>query len=191
MKSVISGNSVLSIIRNRLKPSSSLLKDIGQILEFGAFILSGEPISQLLAIGKIGKTAGSSISLASNIIGKFENKDHQVMPLLNFNYETFEVIYYVMCQRCYLKALKEYCETDNFLRWFSHHKNINERKISISDYERKKIEENVLSVQQAEVKYSLLQDPMSLEIPLYKLYSEWFVSLMQITEDKEKKRKKN
>ncbi|MCP4023568.1 MAG: NACHT domain-containing protein [Desulfobacteraceae bacterium] len=168
MKSFITGKSVLSTLRKRLDNDSSTLKDVGQITLFGTAIAIGEPITIGIAVANILKTAGSCISLCTNVIDKYNNKDPELDKLKDEN-EKFEVLYYVLCQQSYLTAVKRVFKQRELY-------NIKEGEFTPNPLDQaaaQQIESLIKDLPRMEIYYFFTAEPMALNVPLYSAYSEW------------------
>lgn len=163
MKSSVSGKSVESTLRKHLKDNSSILKDLGQIAGFASMVAIGNPISLGVAISSIFKTGGSVISLCDGILKKFEDKDKELTPIFDHANDKFDTIYYVMCQRSYLVTI------DKYYKKIKKHES---KEIQVTEEIKREVDGFIIRMNDAEVHRLLTVDPVSLNIPLYNIYSD-------------------
>lgn len=175
MKSVVSGKSLGSTLKKRLDDDSSILKDFGQISKFAACIAAGTPLTVGIAASEIMTTAGACISLCQKILDKIQPESPPSEGPFKYENEKFEVIFYVMCQKCYFKAIESVFSTQNWDQ-------LSPTKDSTGQFDKiiaQKIESSISKIEYAEVHYFLSIDPVSINIPLYNVYSEWLTNIFE------------
>nr|WP_319393428.1 hypothetical protein [uncultured Desulfobacter sp.] len=182
MRISVSASSVRSFLKNRtqsepsltkyLESDSSILKDVGQLTGFVGSVLSGNPLSVAEALANIFGTAGSFLSLCTQTIKKFENNTPELQDLFKYEYEKFEIFYFVLCQRSYFYAI------DKNVSKYNSMEKIEPKKLT--DDQKQNLKNFIQKIDFEEVRYFLSVDPVTIENPIYKIYSQWLKKMFSL-----------
>ena len=92
-------------LKDHLKSDSQILSDSGEFLKFAAIASSGEPLSLLMGLGSIAKTASTAINTATRLIEWVHKEPKKDIKKQIQNYEIFKILFCVVCQRCYIESI--------------------------------------------------------------------------------------
>ena len=176
MTTKINAKTTKATLTEQCKDDAALLKDVGQFLSFAAFLSTGNPLGLLAAIELIVKTAGSTISTGITLSKRLFAQSAAPAPEGPPAYERFRILYYLLCQRCFIEAIEETVGKINSSEEASAEKITDE---SISGPIKKRIKERLATLEEAEVRYMYCVEPLGKEVPLFNAYGLWLASLLE------------
>lgn len=175
----ITGRGIRETLTQRLDKDATILKELGQILAFGACVASGEPLSLAVAISLIAKTAGSVISSCTGVISWLSDPKTQECSAVLCSYERFHLLLYTTCQRCYLEAVASVLDAAKPEELVAEHKD-KSLKPAKSRQIREVIQSRVAAIEDGEIQYSFGLDPVDTKMPLYAVYGEWLLAALSL-----------
>jgi hypothetical protein len=172
----INAKTTKATLTEQCKDDAALLKDVGQFLSFAAFLSTGNPLGLLAATELIVKTAGSTISTGITLSKRLFAQSAAPAPECPPAYERFRILYYLLCQRCFIEAIEETVGKINSSEKDSTEKATDE---SVAEPQKKRIKELLATLEEAEVRYMYCVEPLGKEVPLFNAYGRWLASLLE------------
>lgn len=157
------------------KDDATLLKDTGQFLAFASALSTGNPLGLLAASELIVKTAGATISTGVTLFKRLFVQSSAAGTDILPPYDRFRALYYVLCQQCYIEAIKEAVGKIEIKGSTSSEQTSDEAKVR---RRKEEIAMQLANLDEAEVSYLYCIEPLAKEVPLFQAYGKWLTSLL-------------
>lgn len=175
MTAKINAKTTKATLSERFKDDATLLKDMGQFLGFASFVITGNPIGLIASAELISKTAGAAISAGATLYKRlFANSAEMSADVLPA-YDRFQVLYFVLCQRCYLEAIRETIDKIDAKEAKGADAKADE---SILKRRQDEIKMQLANLDEAEISYLYCIEPLAKDVPLFQAYGIWLTSFL-------------
>jgi hypothetical protein len=175
MTAKINAKTTKETLVDRFKDDAKLLEDSSKLLAFASTLATGSPIGVLAAVELVTKTAGAAISasvtLFNRLFARTSETDTDALP----TYDRFRVLYYVLCQRCYIEAIQEVVAKIDTKGAGTSEPAMDEAALR---RRRDEIAMQLANLDEAQVSYLYCVEPLAKEVPLFQAYGQWLTAML-------------
>jgi len=156
------------LIEENFSSDAKILSEFSTLCGFAAAAASGEPVSLLAGVALITQSAAAAISAGVAVTKRLFKKTESGSDLPQ--YERFRLLFYITCLRSYIEAvpeaMNELAAQEDALK-VSTAKRKELRKV------KQKIENQLASLDEAEVNFLFCIEPLHDPVPLFEAFSAW------------------